>query len=70
MVAIYRMEYEGWSPREAIREMKANGFAEWPCTSANDYITQYVLSYKPGIRNPPRAVGELTTDNRQPTTDN
>jgi hypothetical protein len=52
MVAVYRMEYEDWSPREAIDEMKANGFAEWVCTSANDYITQYVLSFRRGLRYP------------------
>jgi len=50
MVAVYRMEYEGWSRQAAIREMKANGFGEWPCTSANDYITQYILTYRPGLR--------------------
>lgn len=47
MTAIYRMEYQGWSPRRAIAELKANGFGEWPCSSANDYITQYVLTYRP-----------------------
>jgi hypothetical protein len=52
MVAVYRMEYEGWSPQEAIEEMKANGFGEWVCTSANDYITQYVLTFRRGLRNP------------------
>lgn len=50
MVAIYRMEKEGWSRDEAIREMKANGFGEWGCTSANDYVYEYVLTYQPGIR--------------------
>ncbi len=50
LVAVYRMEYDHWTPYEAIRELKANGFGEWPCTSANDYITQYVLAYKPGLR--------------------
>lgn len=50
MVAVYRMEYEGWSPEQAIRELKDNGFGEWPCTSANDYITQYILTYRPGLR--------------------
>jgi tyrosine-protein phosphatase SIW14 len=50
MAAVYRMEYQGWSKREAIRELKANGFADFACTSANDYITQYVLSYQPGKR--------------------
>jgi protein-tyrosine phosphatase len=51
MTAVYRMEYQGWSPHQAIEEMKQHGFAEWPCTAANDYITQYLLTYQPGIRN-------------------
>lgn len=50
MTAIYRMEYDGLTPLQAIREMKANGFAEWPCTSANAYITQYILTYERGVR--------------------
>jgi protein tyrosine phosphatase (PTP) superfamily phosphohydrolase (DUF442 family) len=48
--AVYRMEYEGWTPRQAIDELKANGFGEFVCSSANDYITQYILSYRPGER--------------------
>ena len=47
-----RMEYDGFSREEAIQELKANGFGEWPCTSANDYIKQYILTYKRGLRNP------------------
>jgi protein tyrosine phosphatase (PTP) superfamily phosphohydrolase (DUF442 family) len=50
MAAIYRMEYEGWTPQQAVREMKANGFGEGACTSDNDYVLQYVLTYKRGIR--------------------
>jgi protein tyrosine/serine phosphatase len=50
MTAVYRMEYEGWTPGQAIEDLKANGFGEWPCTAANDYITQYILSYKRGLR--------------------
>jgi protein-tyrosine phosphatase len=50
LVAVYRMEYEGWSPRQAVEEMKDNGFGEWVCTSSNDYVMQYVLSYRPGLR--------------------
>jgi len=52
LCAVYRMEYDGFSPEEAIQELKANGFGEWPCTSANDYIKQYILTYKRGLRNP------------------
>jgi protein tyrosine/serine phosphatase len=50
MVAIYRMEYEGWSKSEAIRELKRNGFGESVCIPGNEYITQYVLQYQPGLR--------------------
>jgi protein tyrosine/serine phosphatase len=52
MAAVYRMEYEGWSAHEAIHELKANGFGEWPCSSANDYIQEYILSYQRGLRTP------------------
>src|SRR6267142_4983490 len=46
MVAVYRMEYEGWSPQQAIRELKDNGFGDAACSAANDYIQQYVLNYR------------------------
>jgi hypothetical protein len=46
------MEYQGWSHRDALEELRRNGFGEYPSTSANDYITQYVLSYQPGRRRP------------------
>ncbi|HEV3143616.1 MAG TPA: dual specificity protein phosphatase family protein [Gemmataceae bacterium] len=46
LVAVYRMEYEGWSAHDTIDEMKDLGFGDMACTSANDYITQYVLTYK------------------------
>jgi len=52
MTAVYRMEHCGWTPHQAIEEMKWNGFGEWPCTDANDYITQYILTYQPGLRKP------------------
>jgi protein tyrosine/serine phosphatase len=50
MVAVYRMEYEGWSPGAALDELRANGFGEWDSCAANDYITQYILTYRPGVR--------------------
>jgi protein tyrosine phosphatase len=53
MVAVFRMEYQGWSHEQAFEEMKANGFADWPCTTANDYITQYIDTYQRGIRKDP-----------------
>ena len=47
MVAIYRMEYDGWSRAEAMSELRAHGFGVYAATAANDYISQYVLAYKP-----------------------
>ena len=52
LTAIYRMEYQNWTTDEAFREMKAHGFGSWVCTSANDYVTQFVLTYRRGLRAP------------------
>ncbi len=52
MAGIYRMEYQGWSPMEAYEEMRKHGFGDSACTSANEYVRQYVLTYQPGIRLP------------------
>jgi hypothetical protein len=49
MVAVYRMEYQGWSQHQAIQELKANGFGEWPCSSSNEYIAQYILTFRPRL---------------------
>jgi tyrosine-protein phosphatase SIW14 len=50
MAAIYRMEYQGWSPERAVEEMKDHGFGDGACTAANDYVYQYVLTYQREIR--------------------
>jgi len=50
MTAVYRMEYEGWPTDRALRELKGNGFGDNAATAANDYIMQYVLAFKPGLR--------------------
>jgi hypothetical protein len=55
LTAVYRMEYQDWSKREAVREMKAHGFGETNCTAANDYVVQYILNYRPGLRRVPGA---------------
>jgi tyrosine-protein phosphatase SIW14 len=47
LVAVYRMEYDGWDSLAAIDELKANGFGDGACTAANDYIQQYILNYRP-----------------------
>jgi tyrosine-protein phosphatase SIW14 len=50
LVALYRMEYEGWTRDEALRELKSHGFGEFVSSSANDYIMQYIVSYQPRPR--------------------
>jgi hypothetical protein len=50
LTAVYRMEYQNWTPDEAWRDLRANGFGPWVATSANDYITQYVATYRRGQR--------------------
>jgi protein tyrosine phosphatase (PTP) superfamily phosphohydrolase (DUF442 family) len=71
LTAVYRMEYEGWSPHEAINEMKDNGFGEWVCSAANDYISQYVLTYRRGLRNadPGTRSPELSSALRAPSSE-
>ncbi|OAI54806.1 hypothetical protein AYO44_03010 [Planctomycetaceae bacterium SCGC AG-212-F19] len=50
LCAVYRMEYQGWSQLDAMAEMKEHGFGQFFCTTANDYVTQYVLTFQPGRR--------------------
>lgn len=50
LTAIYRMEQQGWTRDEAFLDMKGQGFGAWVCTSANDYVKQYLLTYRPGVR--------------------
>jgi tyrosine-protein phosphatase SIW14 len=65
MTAVYRMEYQSWTPDAAYDELKAHGFGDWVCTSANDYVNQYVLQYRRGLRHveqgaaPQPAVGQM-----------
>jgi len=46
LTCLYRMEYEAWPRHKAVGELKANGFGEWPCTSSNEYIDQYIVRYQ------------------------
>jgi protein tyrosine/serine phosphatase len=52
LAAVYRMEYQGWTPGEAFRELKAHGFGPWVCSAANQYVSQYVLHYRPRAGRP------------------
>jgi hypothetical protein len=47
LTAVYRMQYQGWSPQAAFHELRANGFGEWAASSANEYVDQYILRYQP-----------------------
>ena len=47
LVAVYRMEYEGWSAADAMRELRANGYGDRKATQANDYIYEYLYLYQP-----------------------
>jgi hypothetical protein len=44
------MEYQGWTQDRAFLDMKAQGFGAWVCTSANDYVKQYVTTYQPRVK--------------------
>ena len=46
MAAIYRMEYDGWSRDDALRELKAHGFGHFVANTSNEYILQYVMPYQ------------------------
>ena len=50
MTAIYRMEFENWSTAAAVREMRANGFGDFSCTTENVYLVQFVQHYRKGVR--------------------
>lgn len=50
LTAIYRMEYEGWTVADAVRELRANGFGTYAATEGNVYLVQFVLDYQPGVR--------------------
>lgn len=53
LTAVYRMEYEGWTPTQAWDEMRQNGFGEDNCYADNEYVRQYIFTYKPGWRRMP-----------------
>ena len=52
LTAIYRMEYEGWSPSEAIRELRANGYGYIMASEGDPFIIQFVENYTPRALRP------------------
>lgn len=64
LTAIYRMEYEGWSAGDALRELRANGYGFMAASEADDFIVQFVQNYRrradriPPVAPYPRRVAE------------
>ena len=56
--AVYHMEYQGWSPAEAYADLKENGFGDWVGSCTNEYVNQYVVQYRRGLREPSPSPGE------------
>jgi len=61
LIAVYRMEFEGWTPDQAYREMRSHGFGDTVCNEANDYVREYVLEFRPGRRNPGKLIPPQST---------
>lgn len=58
LTAIYRMEYQGWSVGEVMRELRANGYGFVASSEADDFVIQFIQNYKPRAaadRPPPAA---------------
>jgi hypothetical protein len=47
LTATYRMEYHGWSPGEALRELRANGYGYLAASEGDDFVVQFVQNYRP-----------------------
>ena len=47
LTAIYRMEHHGWTPGEALRELRANGYGFVASGENDDFVVQFIQNYKP-----------------------
>lgn len=47
LTAIYRMEFRGWSPGEALRELRANGYGYVAASERDEFVIQFIQNYKP-----------------------
>ena len=50
VTAVYRMEYEGRTPAEAVEELRANGFGTFAATDGNAYLERFILRFEKGVR--------------------
>jgi protein tyrosine phosphatase (PTP) superfamily phosphohydrolase (DUF442 family) len=47
LTAIYRMEYQGWTSGEALREARANGYGYIMASEFDPYVIQFLENYVP-----------------------
>ena len=47
LTAIYRMERHRWSPGEALRELRANGYGFVAASERDEFVVQFIQNYKP-----------------------
>lgn len=50
VTAVYRMEYNQWKTREAVEELKANGFGTFNASEADEYVVRFIKEFQPGLR--------------------
>ncbi len=58
LTAVYRMEFEGWGPAEAVRELRANGFGTFDATDGNVYLDRFILKFERHARRSAGRTGE------------
>lgn len=64
IVALYRMEYNGWTRNEALAELRGNGFGLSASYANNEYIEQYILSYQRRSRETPARLTSRPVERR------
>jgi protein tyrosine/serine phosphatase len=47
LTAIYRMEYHGWTPGEALRELRSNGYGYSAASENDEFVIQFIQNFKP-----------------------
>jgi len=47
LTAIYRMEHHRWTPGEALRELRANGYGFVAASERDEFVVQFIQNYKP-----------------------
>lgn len=47
LTAIYRMEKDRWTPGEALRELRANGYGFVAASEKDEFVVQFIQNYRP-----------------------